>query len=59
VRSRLTKEMPTLDNIDITVQQMGDQSRGMRIHGTDIAGGQRGASASSGSSKGEGAGPSV
>jgi hypothetical protein len=26
VRSQLLKEMPTLDDNDITVQQMGDQS---------------------------------
>jgi hypothetical protein len=28
-RTKLLKELPTLDDIDITVQQVGDQSRGV------------------------------
>jgi hypothetical protein len=39
-RTKLLKELPTLDYIDITVQQVGDQSRGMQILETDTADGQ-------------------
>jgi hypothetical protein len=50
-RSLLLKEMPMLDNIDITVRQTGDQSRGMHIPGTDAAGSRRSADATSGPGK--------
>jgi hypothetical protein len=52
-RSQQLKEMPTLDDIDIKVWQMGDQSRGMQIPRADAIGGQKGVSASSGSGKGK------
>jgi hypothetical protein len=40
VWSKLLKELPTLDNIDITARQMGGQSRGVQIPGIDAARGQ-------------------
>jgi hypothetical protein len=53
-QSKLLQEMPTLDDIDITVRQVGYQSRGMHIPCADAAGDQqRGAGASSGSGKGK------
>jgi hypothetical protein len=32
--------MPTLDDIDVAVQLVGDMSQGMQIHDTDVIGGQ-------------------
>jgi hypothetical protein len=52
-RSQLQKEMRTLDDIDIALWQMSDESRGVHIPGMDTAGGQRGADATSGSTKGK------
>jgi Mrp family chromosome partitioning ATPase len=46
--------MPTLDDIDITTRQMGDQSRGVQIPGADVAGGWRSADIALGSSRGKG-----
>jgi hypothetical protein len=40
-RSQLLKEMPTMDDIDITTWQMGDQSYGLPIPRTDTAGSRR------------------
>jgi hypothetical protein len=37
-RTKLLKELPTMDDIDIIVWQVGDQSRGVQILGTDAAG---------------------
>jgi hypothetical protein len=34
---RLLRELSTLDDIDITVRQRGDESRGVQIPGEDIA----------------------
>jgi hypothetical protein len=51
-RSLLLKEMPTLDDVDITARQTGDQSCGVNIPGTDAAGGRRSADTTSRSSKG-------
>jgi hypothetical protein len=53
VRSLLLKKMPTLDDIDITAQQTGDQFHGVHILGTDAAGSQRSANTTSGSGKGK------
>jgi hypothetical protein len=39
VRSKLLKEMPTLNDIDVTAWQVRDASRGMQILRTDDAGG--------------------
>jgi hypothetical protein len=36
VSSQLLKEMPMLDNIDITSRQMGDQSCGVHIPRMDV-----------------------
>jgi hypothetical protein len=54
VRSMLLKMMPTLDDINVTVWQVGDTSWGMRIPGTDAANNQGGADTSSDSNKGKG-----
>jgi hypothetical protein len=53
VRSTLLKEMPTLDDTDVTVRQVGDKSRGMQIHNTDATDSHGGSSATSGSDKGK------
>jgi hypothetical protein len=53
VRSLLLKKMPTLDDIDITAQQTGDQFHGVHILGTDAVGSQRSADTTSGSGKGK------
>jgi hypothetical protein len=39
MRLLLLKEKSTLDDIDIAAWQMGHQSRGVHILGTDTAGG--------------------
>jgi hypothetical protein len=39
LRSNLLKEMPTLDDIDVTVKQVGDASRGVQIPRMDVASG--------------------
>jgi hypothetical protein len=52
-RSKLLKEMPTLDVIDVTMWQARDVSWGVQIPGTDAASGQRGAGMTSSSSKGK------
>jgi hypothetical protein len=39
-RSLLLKVMPTLDDIDIALQQRGDPSRGVQIPRTDVAAGR-------------------
>jgi hypothetical protein len=52
-RSLLLKELPTLEDIDITTQQMGDQSRCVHIPGTDAIGGQRSADTTSSLGKGK------
>jgi hypothetical protein len=51
VRSKLLKEMPTLDDIDVVVRQVRDASWGVQIPIMDGVGGQRSAGPSSGSSK--------
>jgi hypothetical protein len=51
-RSMLLKMMPTLNDIDVVVRQVGDTSRGVRIPGMDAADGQGGADTSSDSGKG-------
>jgi hypothetical protein len=53
MRSLLLKELPTLDDIDITVRQMGDQSRGVHIPRTGVAGSWRNADITLGPSKGK------
>jgi hypothetical protein len=45
--------MPTLDDIDITTRQTGDQSRGVHILGTNTGNGRRSVDATSGSDKGK------
>jgi hypothetical protein len=45
MRSALLKEMPTLDDMDVIVEQVGDMSRGVQICDTDVASGQGGADA--------------
>jgi hypothetical protein len=54
MRMRLLRELPTLDNIDITARQRGDESWGIQIPKTDVANSQGGASTVPGSSKGKG-----
>jgi hypothetical protein len=54
VRSLLLKHMPTLDDIDVAMWQVGDMSQGMQIHDTDSTDGQGSTGASSSSSKGKG-----
>jgi hypothetical protein len=51
IRSVLLKEMPTLDDTDVTMRQVGDTSQGMHIHDMDAVGDQGGAGATSGSGK--------
>jgi hypothetical protein len=46
--------MPTLDDIDIATWQMGDQSHGVHIPGTDAADGRRSADTALSSGKGKG-----
>jgi hypothetical protein len=53
-RSRLLQELPTLFEIGITMWQKGDESRGVQISRTDIAGGSGAPRAGPGSSKGNG-----
>jgi hypothetical protein len=53
MRSLLLKELPTLDDIDITVWQTGDQSCGVHILGMDAADSRRSADAASGPGKGK------
>jgi hypothetical protein len=53
VRSKLLKEMPTLDDIDVVVWQIRDASPGVQIHRMDATEGQMGASTTSGSNKGK------
>jgi hypothetical protein len=47
MRSQLLKDMPTLDNIDITTQQMGDQSCGVHIPEMNVTDGRRNADTTS------------
>jgi hypothetical protein len=42
MQMKLLKELPTLDNIDIAVQQVGDQSRGVQIPSSGSSQGCRG-----------------
>jgi hypothetical protein len=53
MRSLLLKVLPTLDDIDIIVRQMGDQSRGVHIPETGVAGSWRSADITLGPSKGK------
>jgi hypothetical protein len=53
VRSVLLKEMPTLDDKDVVVRQVGDMSWGVQVRGTDAADGQGGPSTTSGSGNGK------
>jgi hypothetical protein len=53
VWSMLLKEMPMLDDIDVTVRQVRDASQVLQIPRTDAASGQRGVGTSSGSGKGK------
>jgi hypothetical protein len=52
-RSLLLKELPTLDDIDIAVRQMGDQSRGVNIPRMGAVGSWRSDVATSGSGNGK------
>jgi hypothetical protein len=54
MQMRLLRELPTLDDIDITMWRRGDESRGVHIPGADVANGQGGPSTSPGSGKGKG-----
>jgi hypothetical protein len=54
VQTRLLRVMPTLDDIDITARQRGDESWGVQIPGADIAGSQGGASTGPSSDKEKG-----
>jgi hypothetical protein len=54
VRTRLLRELPTLDDIDITTQQRGDESWGIQIPWADVVDGQGGASTGPSSSKEKG-----
>jgi hypothetical protein len=53
VRSKLLKEMPTLDNMDVVVWQVGDASRGVQIPRMHDADGKRGVGSTLGSDKGK------
>jgi hypothetical protein len=53
-RTRLLRELPTLDDINIVARQRGDESRDVQIPGADKAGGQGSASTGPSSSKGKG-----
>jgi hypothetical protein len=53
-RRRLLQELPTLDEIGLAVRHKGDESRGVQIPGTDVAGGPSTPSAGSGPRKGKG-----
>jgi hypothetical protein len=50
----LLRELSTLDDIDITVRQRGDESRGVQIPGEDIADSWGGASTDPSSDKEKG-----
>jgi hypothetical protein len=50
-RSKLLKEMPTLDDTDVIVQQVRDASWDVQIPETDDAGSQRGAGSGKGKEK--------
>jgi hypothetical protein len=52
-RSQLLREMPMLDDIDITAWQTGDQSCGVHIPRTDITGCRRSAETTSSFDKGK------
>jgi hypothetical protein len=52
MRSALLKDIPTLDNTDVTMRQVGGVSQGMQTRYTDAAGSQGGAGTTSGSGKG-------
>jgi hypothetical protein len=51
---RLLRELLTLDDIGIAMQQNGDESRGVQIHGMDIASGQGSSNTTTAPSKGKG-----
>jgi hypothetical protein len=51
---RLLRELPTLDDIGITVQQKGDESRGVQIPRADVDGGPGGVSTGPDPGKGKG-----
>jgi hypothetical protein len=53
-RMRLLSELPTLDDIDFTAWQRGDESQGIQIPGVDVAGGQGSASTGPSSDKEKG-----
>jgi hypothetical protein len=60
MRSFLLKALPTLDDIDITRLQRGNESHGVQIPGMDATGGRCGTDTAMGSSKGKGkAAPSI
>jgi hypothetical protein len=50
----LLRELPTLDDIGVTVQQKGDESWGVQISRMDTAGGQGGGGTPMAPSKGKG-----
>jgi hypothetical protein len=52
-RLKLLKVMPTLDDMDIIVKQVGDTSQGVQIHRTDAADSHWGAGTNSSSSMGK------
>jgi hypothetical protein len=52
-RTRLLRQLPTLDDIGIAVRQSGDESQGVQIPRTDVASSQGGVSTSPDSSKGK------
>jgi hypothetical protein len=54
MRTRLLRELPTLDNIGIAVWQKGDESQDVQIPRTDTAGGQGGGDTTTAPSKGKG-----
>jgi hypothetical protein len=53
-RTRLLRELPTLDDINIAARQRGDESRDVQIPGAVIAGGQGNVSTGPSSGKGKG-----
>jgi hypothetical protein len=54
MRMRLPRELPTLDEISITVRQRGDECQGVQIPGVDVAGGPGGSSSGLDAGKGKG-----
>jgi hypothetical protein len=52
--TRLLRELPMLDDIDIVAQKRGDESQGVQIPGADVDGGQGGVSTGPNSDKEKG-----